>query len=75
MVPFITAAEWLDVNYGAVLRRLLADGLGGTAIHLIDPKAQPFVDAHPFTASRRHPYYLFWQHRLADLAAFVKKVK
>ena len=20
-------------------------------------------------------YYLFWQHRLADLAAFVKKVK
>jgi hypothetical protein len=75
MVPFITAAEWLDVNYGAVLRRLLADGLGGTAIHLIDPKAQPFVDAHPFTASRRYSYYLFWQHRLADLAAFVKKVK
>jgi hypothetical protein len=42
---FITAAEWLDVNYGAVLRCLLADGLGGTAVHLIDPKAQPFADA------------------------------
>jgi adenine-specific DNA-methyltransferase len=42
---FITAAEWLDVNYGDALRRLLADGLGGTAVHIIDPKAQPFADA------------------------------
>jgi hypothetical protein len=42
---FITAAEWIDVNYGAVLRRLLADGLGGTSLHVIDPKAQPFADA------------------------------
>jgi len=42
---FITAAEWLDVNYGGVLRRMLADGLGGTAVHIIDPKAQPFADA------------------------------
>jgi hypothetical protein len=40
---FITAAEWIDVNYGAVLRRLLADGLGGTALHVIDPKAMPFA--------------------------------
>src|SRR5262249_9237814 len=37
---FITAAEWLDVNYGSALRRLLADsslpdGLGGTAVHVI----------------------------------------
>jgi hypothetical protein len=40
---FITAAEWLDVNYGAVLRRMLADGLGGTALHVIDPKALPFA--------------------------------
>jgi len=39
---FITAAEWLDVNYGSVLRRMLADGLGGTALHVIDPKALPF---------------------------------
>lgn len=42
---FITAAEWLDVNYGSVLRKLLADGLGGVALHVIDPKAQPFADA------------------------------
>jgi hypothetical protein len=39
---FITAAEWLDVNYGFVLRRMLADGLGGAALHVIDPKALPF---------------------------------
>lgn len=42
---FITAAEWLDVNYGDALRRLLADGLGGTAVHVIRPEAQPFEDA------------------------------
>jgi hypothetical protein len=42
---FITAAEWLDVNYGSALRRMLTDGLGGTAIHIIDPEAQPFSDA------------------------------
>lgn len=42
---FITAAEWIDINYGSVLRRLLADGLGGTALHVIDPKARPFADA------------------------------
>ncbi|WP_249127492.1 Eco57I restriction-modification methylase domain-containing protein [Bradyrhizobium lablabi] len=40
---FITAAEWMDVNYGSVVRRMLADGLGGTALHVIDPKAVPFV--------------------------------
>lgn len=39
---FITAAEWLDVNYGSVLRRMLANGLGGIALHVIDPKALPF---------------------------------
>jgi predicted RNA methylase len=39
---FITSAEWLDVNYGSVLRRMLADGLGGAALHVIDPTAMPF---------------------------------
>lgn len=39
---FITAAEWLDVNYGSVLRQMLADGLGGAALHVIDAKALPF---------------------------------
>ena len=41
---FITAAEWLDVNYGGLVRRMLADGLGGSAIDMIDPKARPFAD-------------------------------
>jgi hypothetical protein len=42
---FITAAEWLDVNYGSLLRQMLADGLGGASLHVIDPKALPFADA------------------------------
>jgi hypothetical protein len=42
---FITSAEWLDVNYGSVLRNLLAAELGGTSLHVIDPKAIPFPDA------------------------------
>lgn len=42
---FITAAEWLDVNYGAVLRTLLADRLGGTLLQGLDPALAPFPDA------------------------------
>ncbi len=42
---FITSAEWLDTNYGAVVRHLLLDGLGGEAIHMLDPATQPFGDA------------------------------
>ena len=42
---FITSAEWLDVNYGEVLRRLLTNGLGGVSLHVIDPRAMPFADA------------------------------
>jgi hypothetical protein len=42
---FVTAAEWLDVNYGASLRRLLTTALGITALHRLDPKALPFADA------------------------------
>jgi len=42
---FITSAEWLDVNYGAVLRHLLEDGMGGVSLHVLDPKAMPFNDA------------------------------
>ena len=41
---FITAAEWMDVNYGSVMRQMLADGLGGAAVHLIAPEAMPFAD-------------------------------
>ena len=40
---FITSAEWLDVNYGALVRELLLDGLGGEAIHLLEPTVMPFA--------------------------------
>jgi adenine-specific DNA-methyltransferase len=42
---FITAAEWLDVNYGSLVRELTLNGLGGQAIHIIEPAAKPFADA------------------------------
>jgi hypothetical protein len=42
---FITSAEWLDVNYGRVLRDLFVGPLGGRSITLIEPTAQPFPDA------------------------------
>ena len=42
---FITAAEWLDVNYGALVRSLMLGPLGGKSITVIDPTAQPFPDA------------------------------
>lgn len=41
---FITSAEWLDVNYGATLRHLLAEHLGGVAVHVLDARAMPFED-------------------------------
>lgn len=42
---FITSAEWLDVNYGRLLRQLFLGDLGGRAIHVIEPTANPFPDA------------------------------
>jgi adenine-specific DNA-methyltransferase len=42
---FITSAEWLDVNYGQLVRELLLDGLGGQSLHVIDPTVAPFTDA------------------------------
>ena len=38
----ITAAEWLDVNYGQLVRDLFLDRLGGQAVTVIEPKARPF---------------------------------
>lgn len=38
----VTAAEWLDVNYGQLVRDLFLGELGGESIILIDPKAEPF---------------------------------
>jgi hypothetical protein len=42
---FVTAAEWLDVNYGAVVRRLLLRELGVESIHLLEPTVRAFPDA------------------------------
>ena len=39
---FITASEWMDVNYGQLLRDLFLDRLGGQSIYVIEPKAEPF---------------------------------
>jgi adenine-specific DNA-methyltransferase len=42
---FITSSEWLDTNYGRLVRELLLERLGGQAIHVIEPTARPFDDA------------------------------
>ena len=39
---FITASEWLDVNYGSLVRSLMLGELGGKNITVIEPTAQPF---------------------------------
>jgi methylase of polypeptide subunit release factors len=44
---FITSAEWLDVNYGSALRKLLLDRFGCAALHVL----QPTVAAFPGTAT------------------------
>lgn len=42
---FITSSEWLDVNYGEVVRKLLLNGLGGSRICIFDPKVSHFSEA------------------------------
>jgi hypothetical protein len=42
---FITSAEWLDVNYGRLVRDMLLDGLGGQALHVLEPELHAFEDA------------------------------
>lgn len=39
---FITSAEWLDVNYGSIVRNLLVGALGGEGIHVMSPESLPF---------------------------------
>lgn len=39
---YVTSAEWLDVNYGAIVRQLLLGKLGGEALHVVEPQAMPF---------------------------------
>ncbi|MHB8619861.1 MAG: N-6 DNA methylase [Chloroflexota bacterium] len=42
---FVTSAEWLDVGYGSVIRSLLLNGLGGQALHVVEPSTAAFDDA------------------------------
>jgi adenine-specific DNA-methyltransferase len=42
---FVTSAEWLDVNYGRLVRELLLDGLGGQSVHVLEPTIEVFPDA------------------------------
>ena len=42
---FVTSAEWLDVNYGQLVRDLLVGDLGVDGLHLIEPTATAFEDA------------------------------
>lgn len=42
---FITSSEWLDTNYGRLVRELLLGPLGGEAVHVVEPTATPFEDA------------------------------
>ena len=47
---FITAAEWLDVNYGSLLRQLFLKHLGGTSLHVLEPQARVFEDVDTTSA-------------------------
>ncbi len=41
----ITSAEWLDVDYGRMVRRLFASQLGGQSLIILEPTVQAFPDA------------------------------
>jgi hypothetical protein len=42
---FVTASEWLDVNYGRLVRDLFLNELGGQSLTVVEPTARPFADA------------------------------
>ncbi len=42
---FITSAEWLDVNYGELVRQLFLGQLGGHGITVVEPTSRTFSDA------------------------------
>jgi hypothetical protein len=42
---FITSSEWLDVNYGKLVRELFLSRLGGQGITVIEPTSRTFADA------------------------------
>lgn len=68
---FITSAEWLDVNYGKLLRDLFINDLGGRSLITVDPTAKPFPDAATTAAISTfeigsRPSSVFFKH-IADL--------
>ena len=42
---FITSGEWLDVNYGRMVRQLFLSHLGGTRLVVVEPEVEIFPDA------------------------------
>lgn len=42
---FITSAEWMDVNYGRLVRELFLHHLGGSGITIVEPTSRTFEDA------------------------------
>ena len=42
---FVTSAEWLDVNYGKLVRDLFLGKLGGQGITVLEPTSRTFEDA------------------------------
>lgn len=76
---FITAAEWLDVNYGSLVRSLVVGELGGHSVTVIEPTAQPFPDAATTAAittfeMASKPTFVFFRRvdNLHDLDGFNK---
>ncbi len=73
---FVTAAEWLDVNYGKLLRALFLGGLGGSSVTLVAPTAPAFADAMTTAAitcfevgARKATLYFRRVEELSDLGA------
>ncbi len=50
---FVTSAEWLDVGYGSLVRRLLVGPLGLDSLLVVEPTALPFDDADTTAAIAR----------------------
>ncbi len=47
---YVTASEWLDVDYGKLVRELLHGPLGLDSLFVLDPTALPFADAQTTAA-------------------------
>lgn len=47
---FITSAEWMDVNYGKLVRQLLLGPLGGESLHVLEPTIEVFSETQTTAA-------------------------